>query len=639
MSPALRRTPRSRRTPKLAGDGRIGILVAGMHRSGTSALTRVLTLAGCGLPQTLVEAKPDNVAGFWESRLVVELNDEILASAGSCWDDWRPFDRGWHQSPAAGPLRERALEVLRAEYGESRLFVLKDPRICRLLPFWTDALSRFDARPCVVSPVRSPLDVAASLEARNGIDPFVAYLIWLRHVLDAEADSRGLPRAHVRYDDLLADGPAALDRICRDLGLSLPGRDGPAAEADIDAFLSADLRHHRSGDDGLLADAGISAWVRDSFRILAQWTRGEAHRADAGELDRIRAALDAAAPAFGRALAAGQEAGRECRVLARELINVSDTLETTREAFRERDRRLDEQNERLAENWKKLEAARHTLTERNQRLAATRQQLEAARRTVAERGRQLAATREELAATGKALAAARETAAGQSARIAELAADLDAARRRHLMALARHGPRRGPDSLEVLVRPTPEWLAEARERGPGPALELRRNGRVLARAAAPEAPDDTLRIPIALSRRGAGAALYSIHDAATGAVLAGLAAPALWRARGVEGAVETRPRPEIRGWLLDAAHPGRRRRVAIEMDGRLCDVIAAGEPRGDIARWKGTDGCHGFAWPVPAPAAERARVDVFDAATGRPLRGSPVRVEGGQATAAGTDEA
>ncbi len=611
MSPGPRRTWRTRRTPQFAGDGRIGILVAGMHRSGTSALARVLALAGCDLPRTPVAAKPDNVAGFWESQLVVDLNDEILASAGSRWDDWRPFDRGWRESPAAGPLRERALEVLRAEYGESRRFVLKDPRICRLLPFWTDALSRFDARPCVVSPIRSPLDVAASLEARNGIDPFVAYLIWLRHVLDAEADSRGLPRAHVRYDDLLADAPAALGRICRDLGLSLPGRDGPAAAADIDAFLSADLRHHRSGDDGLLADAGISAWVRDSFRILAQWTRGETRRADRRELDRIRTALDAAAPVFGRALAAGQEAGRECRVLARELINVSDALETTRAAFRERDRRLDAQNERLAANWKKLEAARHTLTERNQRLTATRQALEAARATVA----------------------------GQSARIAELAADLDAARRRHLVALARHGQRRGFDVLEVLVRPTPEWLAEARGRGPGPALELRRNGRVLARPALPDDAGDTLRIPVPLSRRGGAEALYSVHDTATGAVLAALAAPAPWRARRVEGAVESRPRPEIRGWLLDAARPGQRRRVAIEVDGRLCDVIAAREPRGDIARWRGTDGCHGFAWPVPAPAAERTRVDVFDAATGRPLRGSPVRVADGQATAAGTDEA
>ena len=632
MSPGTRRTAQTRWAPQITSYARTGVLVAGMHRSGTSALTRVLTLAGCDLPKTLVEAKPDNVAGFWESPLVVHLNDEILTSAGSCWDDWRPFDRDWYESPAAGPLRDRALDVLRQEYGESRLFVLKDPRICRLLPFWTDALSRFDARPYVVSPIRSPLDVAASLEARNGIDPFVAYLIWLRHVLAAEADSRDLPRAHVRYDELLSDAPAALDRIGRDLGLALPRRDGPLTETDIDAFLSPDLRHHHSGDEGLLSDTGISEWIRSSFRILEQWTRGAADRAHAGELDGIRAAFDAAAPAFGPALAAGQQAGRECRALARELVHVSETLETTREAFRERDRRLDEQNQRLADNWKKLEAARHTLTERNQRLTVTWQQLEATRRTLADRERLLAAS-------GKQLEAAREVVAGQEARIVELTAHLDAARRHHLMTLARRGRGRGFDLLEVVVRPTPEWLAEARGRGPEPALELRRNGRVLARAAAPEAPDDTLRIPVALSQRGTAEALYSVHDVATGGVLAVLTAPALWHARAVEGAVESRPQPEIRGWLLDPAHPQRRRRVAIEVDGRLCDVIVAGEPRENTAGWKGTDGCHGFFWPVPTPAAEGARVDILDADTGRPLRGSPVRVEGGRAVAGGKDEA
>ena len=151
--------------------------------------------------------------------------------------------------------------------------------------------------------------------------------------------------------------------------------------------------------------------------------------------------------------------------------------------------------------------------------------------------------------------------------------------------------------------------------------------------------DSTLRIPVPASRRGAAEALYSVHDAATGVGLAALTAPAIWRARRVQGAVESRPRPQIRGWLLDTTRPERRRRVAIELDGRLRDVIVAEEPRSDIARWKGTDGQHGFLWRVPALEAEGARVDVFDADTGRPLRGSPVHVAGGRATAAGDDEA
>ncbi len=74
--------------------------------------------------------------------------------------------------------------------------------------------------------------------------------------------------------------------------------------------------------------------------------------------------------------------------------------------------------------------------------------------------------------------------------------------------------------------------------------------------------------------------------------------------------------------------------MAIEVDGWLADVVVAGEPRDDIGRWKGTDGYHGFACPVPAPAAEETRLNVFNADTGRPLR-----IERGQATADRTDEA
>ena len=285
-----------------------------------------------------------------------------------------------------------------------------------------------------------------------------------------------------------------------------------------------------------------------------------------------------------------------------------------------------------------LAATRRKLADRGRRLAARWHDLEATRRTSADRKRQLDTTRQELGTARRELGAARQTVAGQAARIAELAADLDVARRGHLLALARRGRQLGFDALEAVVRPTPEWLAAARGRGAGPALELRRNGRALARAAVPAADEDTLRIPVPASRRGAAEALYSVHDAATGAGLAALTAPAVWRARRVRGAVESRPQPEIRGWLLDTARPERRRRVAIELDGRLCDVIVAEAPRSDIARWLGTDGQHGFLWRLPAAAAEEARVDVFDADTGRPLRGSPVRVAGGQVTAAGADE-
>ena len=129
--------------------------------------------------------------------------------------------------------------------------------------------------------------------------------------------------------------------------------------------------------------------------------------------------------------------------------------------------------------------------------------------------------------------------------------------------------------------------------------------------------------------------LFRSHDAVSGEVLATLAAPAFSQARRVVGAVESRERPEIRGWVLDPSNPERTRRVALHVDGHLCEVMVADGQRGDIARSKGTGGRHGFLWHMPEGLAttKGTRIEVFDADTGRPLRGSPLRIEHGRVVA------
>jgi len=350
------------RTTPAAGAPKTMILVAGMHRSGTSALARVLALAGCDLPKTLVAPQADNVTGFWESQALSDLNEEILVSSGSSHLDWRPFDRGWYQSPAAAGFRDRAREALRREFGDARLLVLKDPRVCRLPAFWLDAAAAFGARPLVVSPIRNPLDVAASLAKRNRIDPFVAYLAWLRHVLDAEVGSRGLPRSHVRYEDLLADAHACVDRIGRDLDVAWPRASSPEMKKDIDAFLSPALRHHRSDDARLLSNPRIPAWVRTAFAILDGWTRNGERQADRAALDRIRAALDEATPAFSRIVAASR------RDLYRRMAERDDAR-----------RDLHERDQRIAALEAERDTLRQAVEERNQRIAALEAERDAAR--------------------------------------------------------------------------------------------------------------------------------------------------------------------------------------------------------------------------------------------------------------------
>ena len=112
-------------------------------------------------------------------------------------------------------------------------------------------------------------------------------------------------------------------------------------------------------------------------------------------------------------------------------------------------------------------------------------------------------------------------------------------------------------------------------------------------------------------------------------------APATRRARGLVSAVESHPQAEVRGWVLDPADSERSRTVAVLVEERLLEVVAADKQRNDIARWRGTNGRHGFRWRIPEGLAAKdgMRIDVFDAETGRLLSGSPVRIEGGRAIA------
>ena len=400
-------------------EGEVGksvILVTGMHRSGTSAVTRVLGLLGCALPRVESESAPDNERGFWENPAIRDLNDRILASAGSAWDDWEPFDPRWYATPIAGEFRDDARAILEGEFADGRLFVLKDPRVCRLLPFWIDAVRSFGAEPFMVSPIRNPLDVAASLEARNGIHPSIGLLMWLRHVLDAEAASRDLKRVHLRYEHLLFKTHAVVDRLGDALGLAWPTR-STRTNMEIEEFLSPTLRHHKNDDTGVVENPRLSHWLRSSFKILDRWACGSVRKKDLSVLNRVRAAFDDAAPAFGGAVAVGVKAAQDLTSAndtlterARRIESLTAELHTSRETLAERDERmvtltseLDATRGTLLQRDARIDTLDSELTERNALIESLTAELHASRETLAERDERMVTLTSELDATRGAL--------------------------------------------------------------------------------------------------------------------------------------------------------------------------------------------------------------------------------------------
>lgn len=276
-----------------------------MHRGGTSALSRVASLLGAAGPAHPVPPGPDNPRGFWEPQAVVRLNDEALLLGGSHWADWTPFEAGRLPAAVQDILRPRMEAALRAEYGGAGLFVLKDPRLSRLLPLWLPLLAppALPAAPCALLALRQPAAVAASLAARNGFPARLSLLLWLRHMLDAERGTRGIARAVVSYDGLLQDWRGTMARAGVRLGLDWPaGLEAPAAG--IDGFLDPALRHalpDAALDTGLAGSAYAEVWTRHAWTALrALETDGES-AAVLETLDRVRAQFDDACRLFAPA--------------------------------------------------------------------------------------------------------------------------------------------------------------------------------------------------------------------------------------------------------------------------------------------------------------------------------------------------
>jgi hypothetical protein len=289
-------SPRQRNATKSQG-----ILVLGMHRSGTSACTRLLNLLGCALAEEVYGAAEGNENGHWESVAAVTLNDEILNSAGSRWDDWGPINADWRESSLRTEMTARAAEVIRDHARLGPLFALKDPRLCRLADVWLDAMEDAKVEPLVLTMLRNPVEVTQSLENRDLMAQGYGSLLWLRHVLDAEYLSRGRRRLYVNYDQLLDNWPTVIDRIKAGFGVSFP-RNSPAVHEEIDTFLTRKHQHHQQPAEAVNKAHASSDWLRRAWAIFLSWSEHGEDSADHEALDAIRREFDRSYGTFARLL-------------------------------------------------------------------------------------------------------------------------------------------------------------------------------------------------------------------------------------------------------------------------------------------------------------------------------------------------
>ena len=214
------------------------LIVLGMHRSGTSVLARLLNMMGAyfGPEGISTGASGQNPKGFWERRDVRQLNDYVIHSVGCDWDKVADFDLNVLPEAVITEFRRKA-SALVLEMDAHRPWLLKEPRLCLLLDLWKDLLEV----PICIHIYRNPLEVARSLNSRNGIPIQTGIALWEKYNQSGLDASRELPRFSVSHHKLMQNPVLEVKYIYEQLlgcgvgGLRLP------LNTEITSFVSGEL--------------------------------------------------------------------------------------------------------------------------------------------------------------------------------------------------------------------------------------------------------------------------------------------------------------------------------------------------------------------------------------------------------------
>lgn len=254
---------------------RRALLVLGMHRSGTSATTRVANLLGADLGSDLVQPGPDNPDGFWEHAEAVRINDALLEALGRTWYDMRDMPSGWQGTDAAVKALAQIEALVQNDFQTASLCAIKDPRLCLTAPLWIKALQGMEFEVVCLFVVRDPREVVSSLHVRNHWARQPLFLMWVQYLLEAELATRQVPRTLIMYDQLLEDWRSTMERVGKDLGLTWPVTPGEVV-GEVGSFLNPGRRNHKvaatSSDGG--GKTEVPGLVTLLFDACSELSRG-----------------------------------------------------------------------------------------------------------------------------------------------------------------------------------------------------------------------------------------------------------------------------------------------------------------------------------------------------------------------------
>lgn len=279
-----------------------GALVLGMSRSGTSAVAGAFRAAGFfpGSAEELMQGDENNPRGYVENLRIHAENERILQESGGSWFDPPEPEALVARTQEIDKIRSLVLQLVDEAAGAPIL--IKDPRVGVLMPLWTVAAQDL-LHPVLV--LRDPLEIASSLERRDGTPGPVALAGWEVHMCAVLAGLQGRSVTVVRYSDVVSEpsraeqavqeAAAALDPRVRDS--IRPERVRDALDSTLWRARSAELAYGRSLTGfqqeiwAFLAATPVGTHRLDVPTNLQQPTEA-ARRAVRAETSRVKALED-----------------------------------------------------------------------------------------------------------------------------------------------------------------------------------------------------------------------------------------------------------------------------------------------------------------------------------------------------------
>lgn len=230
------------------------LIVVGMHRSGTSAICLLLEKAGYSFGDDLIQAAEDNPLGFWESKRLISLNEQLGGGA----DSWQYIKLTDCKASDGWKLKADSFVCDLIEHAHAKKYTpaLKDPRMCRFLNNWFEIITEKK----VVFVIRDPIAVAKSLRKRNDISISYGLALWFVYNFEAIKSivESGVDYICVEYEKMVSGAYGEAKKFYEFLEVPIP-----------DSLpLDSNLQHHTRSEEDLSSLSFMEESVSSFYDFL-----------------------------------------------------------------------------------------------------------------------------------------------------------------------------------------------------------------------------------------------------------------------------------------------------------------------------------------------------------------------------------